>query len=88
MELPSTGDLVFITKTAVQFVTTKGVHLQDYAHYPYCLAHPAILCPSGHYGSVNGVCIPCSSATDELASVAEQMQCVPVAGSEVSCTQS
>ena len=51
----STGDIIFITRNAVQFVTTKGMHLQDYAHYPYCLAHPAIPCPTGQYSTVGGI---------------------------------
>ena len=59
----------------MQFVTTKGMQLQDFSNYPYCLAHPAIMCPTGQYGSVGGVCTPCSPTS--APSVPEQMQCVP-----------
>ena len=37
-EIPATGDIAYITASAVQLVSTKGIQLQDYAHYPYCLA--------------------------------------------------
>ena len=62
----------------------QSIQLRDYAHYPYCLASTAILCPTGQFGAVGGVCTPCPSAEGALTpnpSDAEQMQCVPPAGS-------
>ena len=83
-ELSATGDIAYITSTAVQLVSTKGVQLRDFAHYPYCLASTAILCPSGQFGSVGGVCTRCPSSSGTMSlnpTDAEQMQCVPSAGS-------
>ena len=76
VEVPSTGDLAYITPTALHVLSSKGVILQDYQHYPYCLAHNAILCPTGQFGSVGGTCQPCPVTTSVNPTVAEQIQCV------------
>ena len=75
-QVSSTGDIMYITPTALHMLSSKGIVLQDYQNYPYCLAHNAILCPTGQFGSVGGVCQPCPAMPSQYPTVAEQIQCV------------
>lgn len=76
VEISSTGDLVYITPTSVNLITTKGVTLQDYTSFPYCLAHDATLCAAGYYGSVGGSCVRCPDTRSSSPTAAEQIMCV------------
>lgn len=84
-ELPGTRDLIYITRTAIHFISTKGFILQDYRSVPYCIPHPAVLCPTGYYGGVGGACTPCPTGSTGVAgrvmTVPEQIQCVARASS-------
>ena len=77
VELPSTRDIIYITKTSIGMINTKGVMLMDIYNPGYCRPVDAILCPSGYYGSVGGVCRSCSEEDDTgaLDTVSAQIQC-------------
>jgi cysteine-rich repeat protein len=78
VELPGTLDVVYITRTTIGLISTKGLVHMDLFHPGYCRATPAIKCPKGFFGSVSGgVCEPCVvQANGEVdASVSAQIQC-------------
>ena len=79
VELPGTGDVVYITQTTVGLISLKGIVLMDIHNPGYCRATHAILCPHGYFGSVGTTCLPCSAATATATappqSVSAQMQC-------------
>ena len=72
VELPVSGDLLYITPTTVGYVSTSGMVLQDPFAPGYCKAHNMQGCASGYYGSVGGTCKPCGQGD---GSVAYQVQC-------------
>ena len=80
VQMPGTGDIIYITSTSINVISTKGITLQDYANYPYCLPHDAVLCKSGWYGSVGGGCLPCPATRSPVPTPAEQMMCVGQSG--------
>ena len=80
-QVASTGDIVYITSSSVNVLSTKGMTLQDYTSFPYCLAHDATLCRAGYYGSVGGTCVRCPDSRSSQPTPAEQMMCVGQSGS-------
>jgi cysteine-rich repeat protein len=75
VELPGTLDVVYITRTTIGLISTKGIVHMDLFNPGYCRASPALLCPAGFFGSVDmGVCRECGQAGD-VTSVSAQMQC-------------
>jgi hypothetical protein len=80
VQISSTGDIAYITPSSVNLISSKGVTLQDYTSYPYCLAHNAILCRPGFFASVGQRCTRCPASRSTNASPAEQMMCVGQSG--------
>jgi cysteine-rich repeat protein len=76
VELPQTQDVIYITQTTIGMINSKGVMLMDIYNPGYCRPVHAILCPSGFFGSVGGICKSCNDASDtSLDSVSAQIQC-------------
>ena len=75
VELPGTGDVIYITATTLGLITSKGIVFMDVHNPGYCRATKAILCPYGYFGSVGGVCRPCSQMDQTVSS---QIQCTGV----------
>lgn len=77
VEIPHTQDVIYITKTSIGLISTKGIMLMDIYNPGYCRAVDAILCPSGFFGSVGSVCKSCSDASNAalLDTVSAQIQC-------------
>lgn len=75
VELPQTQDVIYITETTIGMINTKGMMLMDLYNPGYCRPIEAILCPSGFYGSVGGVCKLCNEDDPQLDGVSAQIQC-------------
>lgn len=77
VEIPHTQDVIYITKTSIGLISTKGIMLMDIYNPGYCRAVEAILCPSGFFGSVGSVCKSCSDPSNAalLDTVSAQIQC-------------
>ena len=79
VELPGTLDVVYITKTTIGLISTKGIIHMDLFNPGYCRATQLIQCPSGFFGSVGtGFCSSCAKKKD--SSVSAQIQCAGVVG--------
>ena len=77
VEMPDTRDIIYITQTSVGLISTKGIVFMDLFNPGFCRATQAILCPFAMFGSVGGVCTPCTQAD---SSVSAQIQCVGSTG--------
>ena len=72
VEMPHTQDVIYITETTIGMINSKGMMLMDLYNPGYCRPIDAILCPTGYFGSVGGVCQSCDENQD---TVSAQIQC-------------
>ena len=72
VELPGSGDVLYVTSTTVGYLSTSGSVLLDPQAPGYCRAHDMLACGPGQYGSAGGTCRQCGESD---GTVAHQVAC-------------
>jgi hypothetical protein len=78
--LPGNGDVVYITRTSVGYISTKRSVLYDRSNPGFCRATNLLYCPHGFFGTVGSVCASCTNTSHPMygRSVAWQVKCAAI----------